>query len=105
MAFNRFNPPAKKRSGAGSGINSLIEAEKLMQIAFVMPSCVLVCWGIGWWLGDLLHQRWIETAGVIFGCITAMGYVIRMAIETEKKTIKGSEGADGAGKGTNRREP
>ena len=38
-----------------------------MQVAFVLPAAVLVGWGGGWWLGNALHQKWIEIAGVIFG--------------------------------------
>jgi hypothetical protein len=47
MAFNRFNPSSKSRTGLSSGISGLIEAEKLMQIAFVMPAAVLVGWLAG----------------------------------------------------------
>jgi hypothetical protein len=100
MAFNRFNPGGKKRVGLTSGISGLIEAEKLMQVAFVMPASVLVGWGAGWWLAGLLHQRWIETAGVILGCVSALFYVIQMAILAEKNTSMGDEGSGGPGKGT-----
>lgn len=100
MAFNRFNPPPKKRTGLSTGIGGLIEAEKLMQVAFVMPSCVLVGWAAGWWLGGLFHQKWIETAGVVLGCIAALFYVIQMAVAAEKSTSMGDDGSDEAGKGT-----
>lgn len=100
MAFNRFNPPPKKRTGLSSGIGGLIEAEKLMQVAFVMPSCLLVGWGAGWWLSGALHQKWIETAGVVLGCISALFYVIQMAVAAEKKTATEDDGQNGEGKGT-----
>ena len=100
MAFNRFNPPSKSRGGLSSGISGLIEAEKLMQIAFVMPAAVLIGWAAGWWLGNHLHQKWIEIAGVVFGCVSGLVYVIQMAVLAEKSTSMGDEAQDGTGKGT-----
>ena len=100
MAFNRFNPSSKSRTGLSSGISGLIEAEKLMQIAFVMPAAVLVGWLAGWWLFHLLHQKWIEIVGVVFGCIAGLVYVIQMAVLAEKNTSMGDETQNGPGKGT-----
>ena len=100
MAFNRFNPPSKPRSGLAGGIAGLVEADKLLQIAFVMPAAVLIGWGAGWWLGHHFHQKWIEIAGVVFGCISGLVYVIQMAVTAEKNTSMGDDAQDGTGKGT-----
>jgi hypothetical protein len=106
MAFNRFNPPSKQRTGISAGVGGLIEAEKLLQVAFVLPAAVLVGWGAGWWLSHALHQKWIETAGVVFGCISGLFYVIQMAVLAEKNTSMGDEAGmgkepgDAAGKET-----
>jgi uncharacterized membrane protein YfcA len=100
MAFNRFNPPSKPRNGFSNGLGSLIEAEKLMQIAFVMPAAVLIGWVGGWWIGNLLHQKWIEVVGVVLGCASGLYYVIQMAVLAEKKTSGGDEDQNGPGKGT-----
>lgn len=100
MPFNRFNPPTKERAGLSGGISGLIEAEKLMQIAFVLPAAVLIGWVAGWWLGNALHQKWIEIAGVVFGCVSGLVYVIQMAVLAEKKTSMGDEDQNGAGKGS-----
>ncbi len=106
MAFNRFNPPAKQRTGISAGIGGLIEAEKLLQVAIVLPAAVLVGWGAGWWLGHALHQKWIETAGIVFGCVSGLFYVIQMAVQAEKNTRMGDESGmgnepgDKTGKGT-----
>jgi hypothetical protein len=109
MAFNRFNPPPKKYVGITSGIGGLIEAEKLMQVAFAMPACVLVGWGAGWWLSGALHHKWIEIAGVVLGCVSALSYVIRMAIAAEKKTTMGDttmgDEQSSTGKGTGNSKP
>ena len=98
-------PDSKQRSGLAGGIGGLIEAEKLMQIAFVLPAAVLVGWGGGWWLGNALHQKWIEIAGVILGCISGLVYVIQMAILAEKKTSMGAVGQDGSRKGNSGPQP
>jgi uncharacterized membrane protein YfcA len=100
MPFNRSTPPSKQRTGLASGIGGLVEAEKLMQIAFVMPASVLVGWAAGWWLSHALHQKWIEIAGVVFGCVSGLVYVIQMAVMAEKNTSMGDEDQTGTGKGT-----
>jgi ATP synthase protein I len=100
MPFNRSIPASKPRTGLSSGISGLIEAEKLLQIAFVMPAAVLIGWAAGWWLGHLLHQKWIEIAGVVFGCVSGLFYVIQTAIAAEKKTSMGDEARNGDDKGT-----
>lgn len=111
MAFNRFKPPAesssKPRAGLSAGIGGLIEAEKLLQVAFVLPAAVLVGWGAGWWLSHALHQKWIETAGVVFGCISGLYYVIQMAVLAEKNTSMGDEAETGieSGDGTGKEAP
>ena len=77
-----------------------------MQVAFVLPAAVLVGWGAGWWLGRALHQHWIEIAGVVFGCVAGLFYVIQMAVLAEKNTSMGDEAGmgkepgDAAGKET-----
>ncbi len=100
MAFNRFNPPDKKPSGLSAGIGGLVEAEKLMQIALVMPISAAIGLLAGWWLSNLLHHKWIEIAGILFGCAAGLFYTIQTAIAAEKKTTTRDEDPNGAGKGT-----
>jgi len=95
MPFNRFNPPTKQRAGLSGGISGLIEAEKLMQVAVVLPASVCIGWLAGWWLGNAVHQKWIEIAGVVFGCVSGLVYVIQMAVAAEKKTTMGDEDQKG----------
>lgn len=86
MAYHRPIPESKSRRGlAAGGFRSLVEAERLMQIAFVMPSAVLIGWAGGWWLASVTHWKWLEIAGVLFGCVTGLFYVVQMAIAAEKK--------------------
>ncbi len=105
MPFNRFNPGSKPRTGLSGGIGGLVEAEKLMQIAFVLPASVVIGWVAGWWLGNALHQKWIEIAGVVFGCVSGLVYVIQMAVMAEKSASMGNEGQKGSGEGAPRPKP
>ena len=103
MPFHRAIPPSKTRSGAkthsgaSSGFGALVEAEKLMQIAFVLPAAVLIGWVAGWWLGQRLGLRWMEVAGVVFGCVAGLVYVVQIAVAAEKKTGGGDERPGGPG--------
>jgi len=100
MPFIRSTPPPKSTNGSSSGFSSLIEAEKLMQIAFILPASVVICWVGGWWLSHLFHQKWIEVAGIMFGCVSGLFYVVQMAVQAERKTRMGDGDNNGAGKGT-----
>jgi len=100
MPFIRSTPPSKQRTGLSGGISGLVEAEKLMQIAFVLPASVLIGWVAGWWLSHLFNQKWIEIAGVIFGCVSGLVYVIQMAVLAERNTRMGDEDQTGPVKGT-----
>ena len=100
MAYNRFNNDPKPRSGSSSGLGAYIQAEKLMQIAFVLPAAVVIGWVGGWWLANHFHQKWMELAGVFFGCMTGLVYVVQTAIAVEKGSRMRNEDGRGTGKGT-----
>jgi ATP synthase protein I len=99
MAFDNRTPGRKTPSKAAGGIESLVQAEKLLQIAFILPSSMLVGWLAGAWADSKLHQSWLTIAGVIFGCVSGLVYVIRVAMATEKSASSG-EAKDRPGKGT-----
>lgn len=99
MARHGHNPDQKGSGGPASGFSNLVEAEKLMQVAFVLPSALVVCWFIGWWLADRTHHKWLEIAGIVFGCIVGLVYVIQMAVAVEKRTSMNSESQSETGKG------
>ncbi len=68
-----------------------------MQVAFVLPTALVICWILGWWLAGLTHQKWLEIAGIVFGCIVGLVYVIQMAVAVEKKTRESGDGSDSQG--------
>jgi F0F1-type ATP synthase assembly protein I len=70
----------KKRS---EGLETLVKAERLTQIAFVLPASVLIGWGAGALLDKWLHQHWIYIVGVIFGAVAGMVEAVRQALKAK----------------------
>jgi hypothetical protein len=89
MPFNRFisdhKPDREQQSKISSGLETLVQAEKLLQIAILLPSSAFIGWLAGAWLDGRLHQSWIGIAGIVFGGISGLVYVIRLAITTMGK--------------------
>jgi hypothetical protein len=55
---------------------------------------------LGWWIGKLTHQPRIVIAGVIFGCVSGLYFVIQTAIASEKNARRTDKTDSNAGKGT-----
>ncbi|MGD0294305.1 MAG: AtpZ/AtpI family protein [Terracidiphilus sp.] len=100
MPFTRPIPESKLPKKASSGLGAYVEAEKLIQIAFVLPSAAFIGWAVGWWADQRLHQSWIAIVGIIFGCIAGLVSVIRMALVAERNSRPGNEVENGTGKGS-----
>jgi ATP synthase protein I len=100
-----FNPPIPnpKVPRSKSAFASLIEAERMMQVALLLPSSAGVGWLIGAWLDKTLHQTWISLAGILFGGISGLVYVVRM-VTTRGAGSKAGTGAR-PGVGSSRGKP
>ncbi len=93
MPYNRPIPEPKPRSKMSSGVESLVQAEKMMQIAILLPSAAFIGWLLGAWLDTHFHQSWIGLVGIVFGGIAGMVHVVRMVLaagsaETKKENDK-----------------
>ena len=53
-----------------------------MQIALLLPCAAFIGWLFGAWLDSKLHQSWIGLAGMVFGGISGIVYVVRMVLAT-----------------------
>jgi uncharacterized membrane protein YfcA len=96
-------PAGEAESGFASGkglMGAWIQAEKLMQIALILPCAAFIGWLIGAWLDRHLHQSWIALVGIVFGGASGLVYVIRLALEEEKNPAMQDEETKGTGKGT-----
>ncbi len=96
MVYHRPIPERKRRSKAGDstppqqakdgnprepGLLSIwVQAEKMMQIALVLPCAAFVGWLAGAWLDSHFHQSWIALVGIVFGGASGLVYAIRLAI-------------------------
>ena len=72
MPYHRPIPGAKQTGKPVGIIGAWIQAEKLMQIALMLPCSVFIGWLAGAWLDHRLHQSWIAIAGLVFGGISGM---------------------------------
>ena len=81
--------PDEKQPSEGDGpkrsenMKLLIKAERLTQIAFVMPAAVLIGWGIGALLDKWLHQNWIYIAGLVVGAAAGLFEAVRQALRED----------------------
>jgi hypothetical protein len=69
------------QGGVGGGMmGAWVQAEKMIQIALVLPCAALICWLPGVWLDRHFHQTWMAMAGVVFGIIAGLVAAVRMAV-------------------------
>ena len=95
MPFNRPIPDPKPRSNSSTGLSALVEAEKLMQIALLLPSSAFIGWLIGAWADSRLHTSWIGIAGIVFGGVSGLVYVVRLAVASSRDSQNGKGSPDG----------
>jgi hypothetical protein len=93
------------QGGVGGGIiTAWVQAEKMIQIAMVLPCAAFIGWLPGFWLDRHFHQTWMAIAGVVFGIISGLVAAIRMAIvyaaspAMDKLDENGNESGDQADK-------
>ena len=96
MPYNNPIPDDQRPKRDSGGLATLVQAERLMQIAILLPSAAFIGWLLGAWLDKKLGQSWIGIAGIVFGGISGLVYVIRLVMTT---------GADNnPGKGSSKQE-
>lgn len=66
-------------SGASGLIGSWIQAEKMIQVALMLPCAGFIGWAIGAGLDRWLRQTWISMAGIVLGIIAGLVGAIQMA--------------------------
>ncbi len=99
----RGSLPAQQAEGenaAGSGfLGAWVQAEKMMQIALMLPSAAFIGWVIGFGLDRWLHQTWIAMIGIVVGILSGLVGAIRMAMVYAADPKTGGKNGDGAGSG------
>ncbi|GGH11304.1 AtpZ/AtpI family protein [Silvibacterium dinghuense] len=72
------------RNKQGGNLQSIAKAERLTQIAVVMPCAVFIGWGAGAMLDHWLHQHWIYIVGLIFGAVAGLIEAVRQALSAKE---------------------
>ncbi|MGA7521800.1 MAG: AtpZ/AtpI family protein [Acidobacteriaceae bacterium] len=82
------NPKQAKSARPSPMMSAFVRAERLMQIAFVLPGSVFVGWIAGAALDKWLHQHWIYLAGLALGAVMGFVQVFRIVLGNEKEMEK-----------------
>lgn len=72
----------------------MVQAEKMIQIALVLPCAAFIGWLGGAGLDKLLHTHWIATAGVVFGILAGLIGAVRLTIKIAGGQGSGTNGAE-----------
>jgi ATP synthase protein I len=99
VPYQRPIPEKKPTPGMSGFLGAWVQAEKMVQIALVLPSAAFIGWVIGFGLDRLLHQTWISMVGIVFGIISGLVAAIRMAMVYPSGPGRGSQNGNGTEKG------
>jgi F0F1-type ATP synthase assembly protein I len=84
MAEREQKPEQEKPSiHRSESMKLLIKAERMTQIAFVLPAAVLIGWGVGVLLDKWLHTSWIYIVGLVLGAVAGMVEAVRQALRED----------------------
>jgi ATP synthase protein I len=100
MPFNPPIPERKERGKASGVVSAIVQAEKMMQIALILPCSAFIGWLPGAWIGSRMHQSWPGAVGIIFGGASGLYYVIRLAMHAVNDPANADDESDD-GKGSN----
>ena len=88
--------PSKPRAGLPEDIlGAWVQAEKMMQIALMLPWAAFIGWLIGYGLDRWLHQTWIAMIGIVVGILSGLVGAIRMAMVYAADPKAGGKNGDG----------
>ncbi len=73
--------PAARR--ASPVVDGIVRAERLFQIALILPVSVVVGWLLGAGLDKWLHQVWISMVGLVLGAVAGFIEVFRVVQKNE----------------------
>jgi ATP synthase protein I len=61
------------------GLNELVKAESMVQLALAIPAGCVIGWVFGTWLDHHFHQEWIAITGIILGAVAGFIQIYRTA--------------------------
>lgn len=105
MPFHRPRADQRQPRRERGLFSAYVEAEKYLQIALMLPAAAFVGWAAGAWLDYKLHLKWLGAAGVVFGCLAGVCYVVRMALAYVRAPQAGDEKEAGSKKEEESKKP
>jgi F0F1-type ATP synthase assembly protein I len=78
MADDPKAPPGEPGKKNG-GLQDLVKAESMIQLAIAIPAGCLIGWAVGAWLDRHFHTEWIAITGIILGAIGGFLQIYRTA--------------------------
>jgi ATP synthase protein I len=78
---SKLKESGHSRDGA---MKSLVQVEKLIQLALMLPVATVVGWLIGAGLDKWLHQHWIYIPGLILGAAAGFVEMFRVIMAQSK---------------------
>lgn len=91
MPYHPPIPDPKPRPRSTGIVSALVQAEKMVQIALILPCAAFVGWLLGGWLGLRLHLPWLGLVGIVFGGVSGLVYVIRLAMAAANAPEEGDK--------------
>jgi ATP synthase protein I len=71
---------AAKASGRGKALSSVVQVERLIQLALMLPAATVIGWLIGVGLDRWLHQHWIYIVGLLLGAAAGFVQIFRVVL-------------------------
>jgi hypothetical protein len=91
MPFHPPIPDPRPRGKSSGIVGAVVQAEKMMQIALILPCAAFIGWLLGGWLGIHLHMPWLGLAGIVFGGVSGLVYVVRLAMDAARAPEPGDD--------------
>ena len=63
----------------GGGLQELVKAESMIQLALAIPAGCLVGWAFGAWLDHHFQQNWMAITGIVLGAVAGFIQIYRTA--------------------------
>ena len=98
MPYHRPIPDSNPRGKGAALVDSIVQAEKMIQVVLVMPCAGFIGWLGGALLDHVLHQTWISMVGIVLGIIAGLVTAVRLAIALVGGQDANKNGANGAGR-------
>lgn len=76
---------AGRRQRRDGALASLVQVEKLIQLALMLPAATVIGWLIGVGLDKWLHQHWIYIAGLLLGAAAGFVQIFRVVLANTKE--------------------